>query len=240
METVIIVAGGTGSRFGGNMPKQFLPLCGKPVLMHTIDAFRSALPGSEIVVVLSDAMRGFWEELCREYGFESPRIAEGGTTRWESVKNAVCSLSDTPAGSIVLIHDGARPLVSCDVIRKTAAYARNTDGALPVVDITDSLRKMDADGVGSEPVDRSDYRSVQTPQAFSLWRLREAYALPYQSDFTDDASVMAAAGFGNIVLVEGSRENIKITTPIDLKIAEIILEERNAQKRCGNTNSRIE
>ncbi len=226
METVIIVAGGTGSRFGGDMPKQFLPLGGRPVLMHTIDAFRSALPDSDIVVVLSPAMRGVWEELCREHGFESPRITDGGATRWESVKNAVNSLNETPAGRTVLIHDGARPLIPAEVIRKTVAYARNTDGAIPVVEVTDSLRRLEPDGVRSEAVDRSEYRSVQTPQTFSLWRLREAYSLPYQEDFTDDASVMAAAGFANMVLVEGSRENIKITTPLDMKIAELILEER--------------
>lgn len=234
METVIIVAGGSGSRFGGEVPKQFLPLGGRPVLMHTVDAFREALPGCDIIIVLSEAMRGLWERLCKEHRFVSPRIADGGSTRWESVKNAVSSLGDTPAGRIVLIHDGARPLVPAEVIRKTVAYARNTDGALPVVEVLDSLRRMDPDGVRSEAVDRSEYRSVQTPQTFTLWRLREAYALPYRSEFTDDASVMAAAGFGNIVLVEGSRENIKITTPLDLKLAELILMERESHKRAND------
>lgn len=195
-------------------------------MMHTIEAFRNALPDCDIVIVLSHLMRDLWENLCREHDFVSPRITEGGATRWESVKNAIDTLTETSAGSTVLIHDGARPLVTAEVIRKTVAYARNTDGALPVVDVTDSLRKMEPDGVKSVAVDRSEYRSVQTPQAFKLWRLREAYALPYQTDFTDDASVMSAAGFGNMVLVEGSRENIKITTPIDLRLAEIILSER--------------
>lgn len=230
METVIIVAAGTGSRFGGDMPKQFLRLGDRPVLMHTIDAFRVALPECDIVVVLSPAMRGVWDELCKEHNFVSPRITDGGATRWESVKKAVDSLADAQASTTVLIHDGARPLVPAEVIKKTVAYARNTDGALPVVDVTDSLRRLEPDGVRSEAVDRSEYRSVQTPQTFSLWRLREAYSLPYQSDFTDDASVMAAAGFGNMVMVEGSRENLKITTPLDLKIAELILADRAAAK----------
>lgn len=223
MTITVIVAAGSGSRFGGDTPKQFLPLAGKPVLMHTIEAFREAIPEGEIVVVLSADMHELWNELCGAHDFESPATVTGGATRWESVKNAIDSLKDKPAGATVLIHDGARPLVSADVIRRTVACARNTDGALPAVPVTDSLRKLDGNEVTSEPVDRSQFRAVQTPQAFALWRLREAYALPYEEGFTDDASVMAAAGFTNIVLVKGAYENIKITTPMDLLIAEAII-----------------
>ena len=127
-----------------------------------------------------------------------------------------------------MVHDGARPLVPEGVIRRVVSCAVNTDGAIPAVEVSDSLRKLDGDGVGSEPVDRSDYRAVQTPQAFALWRLREAYELPYRKEFTDDASVMAAAGFENVVLVEGARRNIKITTREDLVIAEALLHEGTA------------
>lgn len=191
--------------------------------MHTIDAFRRANPDGRIVLVLAGDMIPVWADLCREYGFESPEVAEGGATRWESVKNAVLSLGDAPGGETVLVHDGARPLVEEEMILRTASFAINTDGALPAVAVTDSLRRLDDDEVTSEPVDRTRYRAVQTPQAFALWRLREAYSLPYDESFTDDASVMAAAGFTNLVLVPGSYRNIKITNPIDLAIAELLI-----------------
>ncbi len=226
---VIIVAAGSGSRFGSEIPKQFLDLQGKPVVAHAVDAFRNALPDAEIRLVLSEEMIPLWNGLCAEHGFESPIIVPGGATRWESVKNALSSLSEAPASATVMIHDGARPLVGSDVILRAAAAARNTDGAIPAIPVTDSLRQMDADGVRSTPANRTGFRAVQTPQAFSLWRLREAYTLPYQDDFTDDASVLAAAGFDNIVLTKGSHENIKITTPVDLLIARAIM--------CGQENA---
>lgn len=226
----VIVAAGSGSRFGADIPKQFLSLAGKPVLAHTVEAFRRALPEGEIVVVLAEDMIPFWQELCERHGFESPRVVAGGATRWESVKRALDSLADAPAHATVLIHDGARPLVTPAIITRAAACARNTDGALPAVAVTDSLRKLNEEETASEPVDRLLYRAVQTPQAFALWRLREAYRLPYQADFTDDASVLAAAGFANIVLVAGSPENIKITTPIDLLLAEAIVAQRAANE----------
>lgn len=236
MTTVtVIVAAGSGSRFGADIPKQFLPLGGRPVLFHTVEAFRRALPEGEVVVVLAGDMIPFWQELCAEHGFESPRVVAGGATRWESVKLALDSLAHTPANATVLIHDGARPLVTSDIITRAASCALNTDGALPAVPVTDSLRKLDDSETSSEPVDRSLFRAVQTPQAFALWRLREAYSLPYQPDFTDDASVLAAAGFENIVLVKGSPENIKITTPVDLLLAEAIVAQRRAQELdCQN------
>ncbi len=232
MEITVIVAAGSGSRFGSELPKQFLPLAGKPMLMHTIEAFRKALPSGKIILVLSPGMIPLWEDLCKTHGMQSPQIAEGGASRWESVKHAIEALKDDPASATVLVHDGARPLVSADLIKRVLAYARNTDGALPAVPVTDSIRKISENGVTSEAVDRSLYRAVQTPQAFSLWRLREAYSLPYDEAFTDDASVIAAAGFENIVLVEGSPENIKVTTPIDMVIAETILSANNPKVSC--------
>ena len=168
------MAAGSGSRFGADIPKQFLELCGRPVVMHTIYAFREAFPDGEIVLVLAPSMITFWHELCTRHGFESPRIAEGGATRWESVRNAVQSLKDAPAGATVMVHDGARPLTEPALIRRVASYALNTDGALPAIPVSDSLRRLDDNEVTSEAVDRTLFRAVQTPQAFALWRLREA------------------------------------------------------------------
>lgn len=132
-------------------------------------------------------------------------------------------MADTAASATVLVHDGARPLVDEETIRAVIRASVNTDGAVPVIPVTDSLRKIGEDGVSSEPVDRSSYRAVQTPQGSRLWRLRQAYEMPYDESFTDDASVLAAAGFSNIVLVKGSVRNIKITTPEDLKIAACLI-----------------
>lgn len=224
---IIIVAAGSGSRFGADIPKQFVELEGKPVVAHAIDTFRQVLPDAEIFLVLAEEMIPLWKQLCAGYSIESPRIVAGGATRWESVKNAIAALAEAPANATVMIHDGARPLVTPRVITRAAACALNTDGAIPAIAVTDSLRRLDEDDVRSEPVDRSRFRAVQTPQAFALWRLQEAYALPYQDDFTDDASVLAAAGFDNIVLTEGSPENIKITTPVDLLLASAIIRHRN-------------
>lgn len=221
---IIIVAAGNGSRFGSDIPKQFCLLDGKPVVMHSIERLLAAVPEAKPVIVISPSEEDRWHKLCQEHGFLSPDVAYGGATRWESVKNGLAAIpANARPNSIVLIHDGARPLVDTPTVRRVCAAAVNTDGAIPAVAVSDSLRKLDGNGVGSEPVNRSDFMSVQTPQGFTLWRLREAYALPYQESFTDDASVMAEAGFENIFLVEGSPDNIKITNPRDIAIAETIM-----------------
>lgn len=228
---IIVVAAGTGSRFGGSIPKQFClmeeptsPSSARPVLMHTIDALRLAAPGADMLLVISREEEDRWRKVCEQYRFDSPSIAFGGATRWESVKNALEAIPESVLpGAVVLIHDGARPLIDVATVKRVAGAAINTDGAIPAIPVSDSLRKLTDDGVRSEAVDRADFRAVQTPQGFALWRLREAYALPYETTFTDDASVMAAAGFGNIVLVEGSPDNIKITNPRDIAIAEALL-----------------
>ena len=224
---IIIVAAGSGSRFGSDIPKQFCLMGGRPVVMHTIDNLRRARPGAELILVISPSEEERWRTLCLEYGFESPRTVNGGKTRWESVKNGLSAIpADASPQSAVLIHDGARPLVDAATVSRVCGATINTDGAIPAVPVSDSLRRLDDSEVMSEPVDRSLFRAVQTPQAFSLWRLREAYRLPYQDDFTDDASVLAAAGFQNVVLVGGSPENIKITTPVDMLLAEAIIKSR--------------
>ena len=221
---IIIVAAGSGSRFGAEIPKQFCLLKGRPVVMHAIDRLKEAKPGAHVVIVISRSEETRWRNLCEEHGFPSPTVAFGGATRWESVKNGLAAIpADAKPNSVVLIHDGARPLIDAQTVNRVCAATLNTDGAIPSIAVSDSLRKVDKDGVGSEPVDRGSFRAVQTPQGFTLWRLREAYAHPYESHFTDDASVMAGAGFENIFLVEGNPDNIKITNPRDIAIAEAIL-----------------
>lgn len=226
---IIIVAAGSGSRFGGEVPKQFVMLGGMPVLARAIGAFAEALPGAEIVPVLSPDMFVFWQDLCKSCGVVSPRPVSGGNTRWESVKNALTVIAERHHASfpgeeaVVLVHDGARPLVSKDVILAAAHAAMEADGAIPAVEVTDSLRTAGIDGEPSKAVDRSLLRAVQTPQAFRLSVLEKAYQLPYTPLFTDDASVVEAAGFTGIVLTPGSPENLKITNPSDIIVAEAIL-----------------
>lgn len=216
----IIVAGGTGSRFAGALPKQFCRIGGKPMLMHTISSVRRAFPGSGIVIAMHSSFMDLWDEVCREFGYVSPIVVEGGATRWESVKKALVAV---PAdASYVAVHDAARPVLSPEIGRSVAeALERGHQGALPVVAVTDSLRVVTEEG--SKAVDRSAYRAVQTPQVFRAGLLRDAYSRPYQSSFTDDASVMEAAGFTDIELVEGDSQNIKVTNPGDDKIAEMYL-----------------
>lgn len=189
--------------------------------MHAINALRHALPEASCAIVLAADRVDFWRELCRQHRFDSPAVIVGGDTRWQSVKNALYA---APAeAEVVAIHDGARPLPSVAVIQAvTNALTEPTmHGAVPAVAVTDSLR-MVTDG-GSKPVDRSLLRAVQTPQVFRAELLRRAYQLPYQPTFTDDASVMEAAGFSAIALTSGSPDNLKITNPRDIAIAEAIM-----------------
>jgi len=233
----IVVAGGKGLRMGTDLPKQFLPIGGRPVLMHTLEAFERAIPGIRLVLVLPKDQQSFWKDLCTKHQFTLPHtIADGGTTRFHSVKNGLNSLSPDPSpvreGSLVAVHDGVRPFVSEEVIRRTFDAAREHGAAIPVVPVVETLRQIspipnpplfEREGSGvSLTVDRSLYRLVQTPQTFQLPLLLRAYEQPYTEAFTDDASVVEALGHP-ITLVEGNRENIKITTPFDLCIAEALL-----------------
>lgn len=219
----IIVAAGSGSRFGSDLPKQFCELNGRPVLMHTVDSFRAAYPDVKIILVLNRDHLQLWQDLCALHNFKSPAIAFGGSTRWESVKNALTGI-DLPATgkSIVMVHDGARPVVTPELLDRIISASADSTGVIPVIPVSDSLRVIESDG-RSIPVDRSAYRAVQTPQAFDGKLLLEAYRLPYRDTFTDDASVMAAAGHPDIKLVDGDPHNIKITLPDDLKIASLYI-----------------
>lgn len=236
----IIVAAGSGSRFGGELPKQFCPLAGRPVVMHTVEALRRALPEGEVLLVLAKAHVALWRELCRRHGFCSPPTVVGGRSRWESVGNAVMSLAAPAAGEVITVHDGARPLVPEAVVREAvlAAAAGCCAGAVPAVPVTDSIRMLAPEGPGSTPLPRQRLRAVQTPQAFPARLLRDAYSLPFSPDFTDDASVVTAylaahpdaapAGCADIALTAGSPDNIKITHHADLALAEAILAARHA------------
>ena len=212
---VLIVAGGKGLRMGGDIPKQFLPIGGKPILMRTIEAFRNVLDDVKIVLVLPADQHDYWQELCRKHDFRSPElIANGGATRFHSVSNGLSLLPDDK-DAVVGVHDGVRPFVSAETIRRCFSAAAEGKAVVPVVPVVETLRQILPDGKSlTRP--RDEYRLVQTPQTFPLALLKEAYRQPFSEAFTDDASVVEALG-KEITMVEGNRENIKITTPSDLK-----------------------
>ncbi|MCM1336861.1 MAG: 2-C-methyl-D-erythritol 4-phosphate cytidylyltransferase [Candidatus Amulumruptor caecigallinarius] len=217
---IIVVAAGVGARFGAAMPKQFQPLGGRPLLMTTITRLRETAPSAQLTLVLSREMEELWRELCVKHSFVSPPLAYGGASRAESVSNALEAVSAEV--QMVAVHDGVRPFVTPEMLDEAVkAVMEGADGAIPVVPVTDSLRLLGTDGT-SVPVDRSNYRAVQTPQVFRADRLIAAYARGVRPEFTDDASVMAAAGFTDIRLTTGSPYNIKLTNPLDLIILEAL------------------
>ena len=232
MKSAIIVAGGKGLRMGGDLPKQFIPIGERPVLMHTLEVFERAIPGIQLILVLPHDQQDFWRDLCREHAFTLPHtIVDGGETRFHSVKNGlrILSLASVREGSIVAVHDGVRPFVSVDVIRRCFAAACDHSAVVPVIPVVETVRQFLPspleEGAGEMPsitVDRSSLRLVQTPQVFTLDLLLRAYEQPYCDAFTDDASVVEALGHP-ITLVEGNRENIKITTPFDLVVADALI-----------------
>ena len=216
-EFVIIVAGGKGLRMGSDIPKQFLPIGGKPVLMRTIERFREYSPTLQIILVLPKAQQDYWQQLCKEYDFRVEyQLTDGGETRFHSVQHGLALIPDDAEG-VVGVHDGVRPFPSIDVIRNCYETAREKKAVIPVIPVVETLRHINE---GTKP--RGDYRLVQTPQTFDIQLLKSANRQPYNNGFTDDASVVEAFGF-DITLVEGNRENIKITTPYDLKIAEVLI-----------------
>lgn len=230
---VIIAAAGSGRRFGTPLPKQYCLLDGRPVVMHTIDAFRRHLPDARLTLVISRDMADYWTELCASCGFVSPRTVYGGATRWESIANAIRAIyPDKPdADDIVMVHDGVRPLVSGEMLGRLTDALFTDDsihGAIPATAVTDSIRRVSADG-SSKALDRQSLRAVQTPQAFRARLLREAYTMPYSESFTDDASVMEAAGFRKFMLIQGDPDNIKITNPDDISLASFIISRRLGQ-----------
>ena len=220
MDYIIIVAGGKGLRMGSDIPKQFLPIGGKPVLMRTLERFRAYSSALQIILVLPEAQQDYWRKLCEEYHFEVDYLlANGGQTRFHSVQNGLALVPDDAEG-VVGVHDGVRPFPSIEVIRNCYETARTAKAVIPVIPVVETVRHLEGDK--SVTVPRGDYRLVQTPQTFDIQLLKAANRQPYNDGFTDDASVVESYGHA-ITLVEGNRENIKITTPYDMKIAEVLI-----------------
>ena len=217
----ILVAGGKGLRMGGDIPKQFLPIGGKPVLMHTIEVFRQAYPDIHIVLVLPAPQQDYWLKLCRDYDFAVPvQIADGGETRFHSVSNGLKLIPDDAVG-LVGVHDGVRPFVAIETIRRCYEEAMDKGAVVPVISVVETLRQLRKDGA-SVTVPRDEYKLVQTPHTFRISLLKEAYQQSFVPSFTDDASVVEALG-KPVYLVEGNRENIKITTPADIRFVNGLL-----------------
>ncbi len=217
--SVIIVAGGSGSRMGGDVPKQFLPLAGKPILMHTIEAFYRFDNQMQIVVVLPRAQHSYWDKLCQKHSFNSIhyQLTSGGETRFHSTLNGLQMLSTE---GIIAVHDGVRPLVSQATLQRCFDAAERAKAVVPAVPVNESLRQVD--GTENHAVSRDAYRIVQTPQVFDAATLHAAFRQPYSTAFTDDASVVESMGVP-ITIVDGNFENIKITRPIDLFVAEAVI-----------------
>ena len=250
-EYVIIVAGGKGLRMGSDIPKQFLPIGGKPVLMRTLEKFREYSEDLQIILVLPKAQQEYWHELCEKYIFKVEyQLANGGQTRFHSVQNGLAMVPDNAQG-VVGVHDGVRPFPSVEVIRRCYETARTAKAVIPVIPIVETVKHLcsgqwTVDSYDysqdknnplkgnhnwplstvncqlSKTVPRDEYRLVQTPQVFDIQLLKAANRQPYSDGFTDDASVVESYGH-EITLVEGNRENIKITTPYDITVAEAIL-----------------
>lgn len=220
MDWLIVVAGGKGLRMGGDVPKQFQLLAGRPVLMHTLENLHRTVPEMQLVLVLPADQQDYWAQLCAQYAFDIPlRIATGGETRFHSVRNGL-ALIPPEAEGVIGVHDGVRPFVSPEVVRATARKAAACGAAIPVVPVVETVRHRE--GTGSRTVNRDEYCLVQTPQFFRCDLLRRAYAQPFSAAFTDDASVVEALGHP-VELTEGNRENIKITTPFDKTVGELLV-----------------
>ena len=214
----VIVAGGSGKRMQAGIPKQYLELAGKPVLMHTLERFKAFNNAIEIITVLPENQLRFWDELQKKYSFDVPHtLVKGGKARFFSVKNGL-KFVDTPG--LVAIHDGVRPFVSVETIKRCFETAEKLGNAIPVISPSDTLRMIS--GEESTPINRLQVRLIQTPQVFNAELIKKAYCQEYIPEFTDDATVLEKTGV-KINLVDGNRENIKITNPEDLLISTALL-----------------
>lgn len=233
---VLIVAGGKGERMQSDIPKQFIEIAGKPILMHTIEAFARYDFDLPVFVVLPVTQIEFWKNLCSKYSFKfSHQVVIGGETRFHSVKNGLEAVAAFLASlypdkseeennsALVAVHDGVRPLVSVETIRRCFDEAEKFGSAIPSMDLVDSLRTIHTKY--SQSLDRSAYKLVQTPQVFDFNILKKAYEQEFSPLFTDDASVVESIGV-NVHLTEGNRENIKLTTAFDLELASFLLAKR--------------
>ncbi len=220
----IIVAAGSGIRMRSSVPKQFLLLAGKPVLMHSILAFRQAYPEMPVVLVLPEDQKNIWADLCQEHQLDEPHtIVSGGNTRFESVRNGLASINGY---GLVAVHDGVRPLVRPDMICHLFSEAEAHSNAIPVISPKDSVRWDFNEG--NRVIDRNFIKLIQTPQVFLLNKLKDAYVQEFEEGFTDDATVWEKAG-NKVYLTDGQVDNIKITGPEDLIIAEAIIQGRSSR-----------
>ena len=216
--TAIIVAGGSGKRLGGPVPKQFQTVKGRPLLMWTIEAFHAADPDMALIVVLPREHFDIWKALCMGHRFFiKHEVVAGGEQRWHSVK---AGSEKVEGDGLVAVHDGVRPLVSADLIKRCFAAAGEKAAAIPVVPVVPSIRETTVEG--SKALDRSRLLAVQTPQCFHADLLRKAFEQPYETTFTDEATLVERLGM-KVALVEGEENNIKVTTAVDMKVAELLL-----------------
>lgn len=223
-KAAVLVAGGKGSRMGGSISKQYLPIGGKPVLMHTLQRFHEADPAIFLILVLPKPDFPIWEKLCEEYHFSIAHLMiAGGNSRFQSVKNGLNALPFEDG--LVAIHDGVRPFVKQEVILESFVEAENSGSAIAVVDLKDSIRKVGNDGQSTFQ-ERQYFRLVQTPQTFQIRKIKKAFQVEELTQFTDDATVYENQGWA-VSLISGNAENIKITTPEDLDYADFLLSKGN-------------
>lgn len=216
---LIIVAGGTGSRMQNERPKQFINIHGKEIILHTLKKFIAYNKNINVIIATGKDFVKHVTDLVAQHAINAA-VVEGGNTRYESVKNALNVLPDI--NSVVAIHDAARPMVSVETIKKCFEVAEQKGNAIPAVSLNESIREVN--GENNKAVNRNNYKIIQTPQCFRVSEIKKAFELPYNETFTDDASVLEAAG-GKINLIEGNEENFKITLPKDLEIAKLFLNE---------------
>ena len=218
-KAAILVAGGKGSRMGGAIAKQYLPVAGLPLLMHTIAVFYRVVPSIDLILVLPESDFPYWDELCAEYKFTLPhRVVSGGNSRFQSVRNGLDAL--IPENQLVAIHDGVRPFVAESVISESFEVAEKNGSAIAVIALKDSIRKIEDNGRSSFE-ERQNFRLVQTPQTFQVKKIKKAFTVTEQQQFTDDATVYENQGW-QVTLIDGNIDNIKITTPEDMDYAEFL------------------
>lgn len=226
-KAAILVAGGKGLRMGGPVAKQYLPIAGKPVLMHTLSVFFKIDPQIQLILVLPETDFGFWKSLCEANQFDIPhKLVAGGNTRFQSVRNGLNALAFN--SGLVAIHDGVRPFVKPEVIEKSFEEAEKSGSAIAVIELKDSIRKVSYDGKSTFQ-ERQYFRLVQTPQTFQIEKIKKAFEVTELPQFTDDATVYEHQGW-QVALIQGNMENIKITTPEDMEYAEFLASRQKSNR----------
>ncbi len=226
-KAAILVAGGKGLRMGGPVAKQYLPIAGKPVLMHTLSVFFKIDPQIHLILILPETDFEFWKSLCAANQFEIPhKLIPGGNTRFQSVRNGLNALPFK--SGLVAIHDGVRPFVKPEVIEKSYDEAEKSGSAIAVIELKDSIRKVSDDGKSTFQ-ERKYFRLVQTPQTFQIEKIKKAFEVTELPQFTDDATVYEYQGW-QVTLIQGNLENIKITTPDDLAYAEFLISKQKSNR----------